>query len=94
MEISNKAINSLKLISRINKYLCPSTSRMYNTIFVCYSFQCSCACSSNSNNSAAISPALINHICIFLVNHIKFRMHMVFKNIFNLNRSESSKTNM
>ena len=94
MEISYKAIYSLKLIARVDKNICPATFYRNKAIFFCNRFQSSCTCSTYSNNSTTICSCVIYNISIFLINHIKFGMHFMVKNIIFLNWSKCTKTNM
>ena len=94
MEIGNQAVNNLKLISRINKYLGPAAAGFYCTIFCPDRFQCTCTCRTDCNNLSAVFARRINLVCCFLCHRIKFWMHMMLQNVFCLYRTERSKSDM
>ena len=94
MEICDQSIDHFKLVTRINKNFCPSTSSMENTIFISCGFQCTAACRSYGNYSSAVLFGIVDQFCLVFFYHIKFRMHMMTFYIVNFYRTKSTKTDM
>lgn len=94
MEIRNQVIQYFKLISRINKNLCVSTSSLYDSVLVCCTFDGSAACCSYADDSAACCLGIINQLRSFRCHLIEFGMHMMLQYVLFLNRSECSQSYM
>lgn len=62
--------------------------------FIADRFQCSDRGCSNSHNATSSSFDTIEGIGSFLAESVKLRVHLMFVNILNRNRSEGSQSNV
>ena len=94
MKVRNKLVYNLKPVWRIHEFIRPSFCRFQIT-FGCYSrFESAgSACSADKNSTFRINR-FINDVYGWFSDFVVFRIHFMFRKIFDFNFSESAKPDM
>ena len=90
MEVGDKRVHRLELISRGNKNIGHSASCVHDTVVIGYAFKRSAARSADGDYSAAAPPCGIYPLRRFIGAAVIFGVHMVILNVFDRYRPERS----